>query len=73
VCFRWRRTGWSDEECHARNKELMDRVNAAGRIFLTHTTLEGRHTLRLAIGQTQTRREHVVEAWEVLRGAAGQV
>lgn len=70
VCFRLRREGWTDEECDARNKALMDRVNQGGRIFLTHTTLEGRFTLRMAIGQTQTRREHVVEAWEVLRKAA---
>ncbi len=70
VCFRLRRNGWSEAECNVRNKELMDRVNAAGRIFLTHTTLEGRFALRMAIGQTQTRREHVVEAWEVLRSTA---
>jgi len=71
VCFRLRRNEWSEEECNERNKALMDRVNAGGRIYLTHTTLDGRFTLRMAIGQTQTRREHVVEAWDVLKAAAG--
>ncbi|MBU8871006.1 MAG: DegT/DnrJ/EryC1/StrS family aminotransferase [Gemmatimonadales bacterium] len=72
VCFRHRPTAWSETECNERNKDLMDRVNAAGRIYLTHTTLDGRFTLRVAIGQTQTEREHVVEAWEVLREACNQ-
>jgi aromatic-L-amino-acid/L-tryptophan decarboxylase len=70
VCFRHRRAEWDEDECNARNKALMDRVNAAGTIYLTHTTLDGKFTLRMAIGQTQTKRRHVVEAWEVLQEAA---
>ena len=69
VCFRRRLPGWSEAECNEQNKALMDRVNNAGRIYLTHTTLDGKFTLRLAIGQTRTERRHVVEAWEVLRKA----
>jgi aromatic-L-amino-acid decarboxylase len=62
--------GTPDEERLAGlNKALMDELNAAGRIYLTHTTLRGRFTLRLAVGQALTRREHVAEAWECLRSA----
>ena len=60
VCFRLR--GASDEE-HAR---LLDAVNATGEVFLSHTKLDGRFVLRLAIGNIQTMERHVARAWELL-------
>ena len=42
------------------------RVNATGRVFLTHTRLEGRYTIRLVVGQRATERRHVEEAWGLL-------
>ena len=33
-------------------------------MFLTHTKLSGKYTLRLVIGQTTVRQEHVDAAWE---------
>jgi aromatic-L-amino-acid decarboxylase len=53
------------------NRALLSRVNAAGDVFLTHTQLGGRYTLRLAIGQWQTERANVARAWELIRSAAG--
>ena len=55
------------------NQQILDRVNRSGRIFMTHTKLGGAYCLRVSIGQTQTRREHVQEAWEVIRASAQQV
>ena len=66
--------GWQTMEpggIDAFNKDLQDRVNADGTIYLTHTRLHGKHTLRLAVGQTGTRREDVLKAWEVLNRLAG--
>ncbi|HEX9055708.1 MAG TPA: hypothetical protein VF830_12425, partial [Gemmatimonadales bacterium] len=54
------------------NRELLARVNASGRVFLTHTVLGGRFTIRLAVGQRCTQREHVEEAWRLVREAAPQ-
>ncbi|WP_349259918.1 pyridoxal-dependent decarboxylase [Jatrophihabitans sp.] len=51
--------------------ELMNRVNASGALFLTHTVLDGATVLRLAIGAVSTRHEHVAAAWQALRAAAG--
>ena len=51
------------------NRELLERVNAAGDVYLTHTVLGGRYTLRLAVGQWQTTRANVVRAWELVRSA----
>jgi aromatic-L-amino-acid/L-tryptophan decarboxylase len=61
----FRRTG-SDEE----NERILDRVNASGEIFLTHTKLEGRYVLRLAIGNARTTEDDVRRAWDVLNREA---
>jgi aromatic-L-amino-acid/L-tryptophan decarboxylase len=63
VCFR--REG-SDEE----NADLLERVNASGEAFLSHTALDGRYVLRLAIGNARTTEADVARAWEVLRREA---
>ncbi len=60
VCFR--REG-SDEE----NEAVLERVNASGEIFISHTRLDGRYVLRLAIGSERTTEEDVRRAWDVLR------
>ena len=63
VCFR--RDG-SDEE----NEALLERVNATGEIFISHTKLNGRYSLRLAVGNARTTEEDVRLAWDVLRREA---
>ena len=43
-------------------------MNATGDVFLSHTTLNGRFALRLAIGHIRTTEHHVARAWELLQG-----
>ena len=62
VCFR--RDG-TDEE----NEAILERVNASGEVFLSHTRLGGRYVLRLAIGNARTSEEDVRVAWDALRRA----
>ena len=50
----------------ARNRELLERVNASGEIFISHCVLNGRYVLRLAVGQMSTTEDDVRRAWEVL-------
>ena len=57
----FRRNG-SDEE----NEAILERANRSGEIFLSHTRLNGRYVLRLAIGNARTTEEDVRHAWEVL-------
>ncbi|MEK7403924.1 MAG: pyridoxal-dependent decarboxylase [Acidobacteriota bacterium] len=64
VCFRYRA---SDEE----NRRLLETVNATGKVFLSHTELNGRFVLRIAIGNLGTTRGDVMEAWELVRSNAG--
>jgi aromatic-L-amino-acid decarboxylase len=61
----FRREG-SDEE----NEQLLERVNASGEIFISHTRLDGRYVLRLAIGNVRTAEADVRRAWEVLNEEA---
>jgi len=52
------------------NRRILDRVNAAGEVFISSTVLNGRFTLHLAIGNYATTKAHVERAWELLREAA---
>jgi aromatic-L-amino-acid decarboxylase len=71
VCFRYRPAGTraDDPGLDRLNRELLARVNGTGRVFLTHTVLGGRYTIRLAVGQRCTERAHVEEAWRLVRAA----
>lgn len=42
----------------------MDHLNASGDLYLTHTKLDGRLTLRFCVGQTNTQTRHVEQAWQ---------
>jgi aromatic-L-amino-acid decarboxylase len=54
------------------NQRILDRLNASGRLYLTHTRLNGKLTLRLCIAQTNTERRHVEAAWRQIQAAADQ-
>lgn len=73
VCFRYAPPGRPEEELEALNAAVMDRVNASGEAFLSHTKLGGRYVIRLAIGNVRTERRHVRRAWELLREAAREL
>jgi aromatic-L-amino-acid decarboxylase len=52
------------------NRRLLERLNQSGKLYLTHTVLNGRYTLRLCVGQTYTEAMHVCQAWELIQQAA---
>jgi aromatic-L-amino-acid decarboxylase len=66
VCFRLKAGD-------AANQTLMERLNQSGDLYLTHTKLNDRFTLRLCVGQTNTQERHVARAWERIRQEAGQL
>jgi len=70
VCFRARFPGTSAEEQDCRNLAVMDAVNAGGEAYLSHTRLQGRTVLRLAVGNVRTEERHVRRAFDLLRQAA---
>ena len=66
VCFRHR---GGDES----NQLLMDRLNRSGDLYLTHTRLNDRFTLRFCVGQTHTTLRHVENAWRRIQEEAGKL
>jgi len=59
VCFRLKAGD-------AENQALIDRVNASGKLFISHTRLKEKLTARLAIGNLRSSEEHVRAAWEII-------
>lgn len=80
VCLRWRPAavaGRADEPEVAErldeaNAAIMDAVNRGGEVFLSHTRLGGRFTIRVSVGNLRTEARHVERAWELLRAAAAE-
>jgi aromatic-L-amino-acid decarboxylase len=66
VCFRHR-------EGDNLNQTLLERLNQSGKMYLTHTVLDGRYTLRLCIGQTNTEAPHVEQAWRLIQETAKEI
>ena len=71
LCFRYHPRGIDDEEILNRiNTALLESINKSKKIYLTHTKLNGKYTLRLVIGQTRIEKKHVDQAWEIIRNMA---
>jgi len=71
VCFRRRPAGQAgDAELDRINEAILDEVNRSGRIFLSHTRLNDRFTLRVCVGNPRQTMEHVRACWELLQRAA---
>jgi aromatic-L-amino-acid/L-tryptophan decarboxylase len=67
VCFRFHPKGISDEAALEKmNAQIIEHVNATGDIFLSHTKLNGRYSIRIAIGNIATAEKHVKRAWELI-------
>src|SRR5580658_10711766 len=60
ICFRYR---GSDDD----NRALLEKVNASGKAFLSHTVLNGQFVLRLAIGNIATEWQDLEEVWNLLK------
>jgi len=74
VCFRYKPVGLDDEMILNRiNKELIEKLNDSGVIYLTHTILNGIYTIRFMIGQTETEERHVTKAWDLIEETASAI
>jgi aromatic-L-amino-acid decarboxylase len=71
ICFRLN-DGRSEEELTKLNKDLLERINVLGTMFLTHTVLKGKFALRMVVGQRTTEERHVRAAWGAIREKAAE-
>jgi aromatic-L-amino-acid decarboxylase len=55
------------------SRDLLQRLNESGKLYLTHTKLGDRYVLRMSIGQAHTEERHVREAWRLIEATAAQI
>ncbi|MCK4676624.1 MAG: aspartate aminotransferase family protein, partial [Bacteroidales bacterium] len=68
VCFRFHPK--KVENLNAVNENLLDALNKTGKLYLTHTKVNGQYTLRMVTSQTDVEEEHVGKAWELIKELA---
>ena len=74
VCFRFRPDeSLSEAELDRLNENLLLAMNKTGKVYLTHTRLNGKFTIRIVIAQTYVSKQHVEEAWEVLTEKSNEI
>ena len=66
ICFRYKPAGYVGD-LNVLNSKLMDEINKTGRIFLSHTKLNGNFVIRLVVSGIRTEEKHVFEAWEIIK------
>lgn len=55
------------------NRQLLEHLNRSGELYLTHTILDSKFTLRLCVGQTNTQARHVESAWQRIQTVANEM
>ena len=70
VCFRYCPDGYGEEQLNTLNEKLNHLLNDSGKLYLTHTVLKGKYTLRMVTAQTNVTLEHVEKAWADIKSSA---
>jgi aromatic-L-amino-acid decarboxylase len=71
VCFRF--VGGDEKDIDQLNSEILEHINASGRAYLTQTKLRGRTVMRIGLGNVLTTKQHLLEAWEIIRETASRL
>ena len=73
VCFRFIPKGYSSDQINLLNEKLNHALNDSGKLYLSHTVLNGRYTLRMVTSQTNVTMDHVLKAWEQIKITARSI
>src|SRR5437870_11966896 len=71
VCFRF--TGAGDDKIDILNSEIVERINASGRGYITQTKLRGRTVMRVGLGNILTTEQHLRNVWQLIQRTAGEI
>jgi len=67
VCFRYKPGGVPEDDLNRLNERLNHMLNDSGKLYLTHTMVKGKYTLRMVTGQTNVTPQHVEKAWTLIK------
>ena len=70
VCFRYIPAGYTEDQINVFNEKLNHQLNDSGKIYLSHTVLNGKYTLRMVTAQTNVTLGHVERAWFLIKETA---
>ena len=70
VCFRYNPAGCNEDQINALNEKLNHKLNDSGKLYLSHTVLNNKYTLRMVTAQTNVTLEHIEKAWELIKKTA---
>jgi aromatic-L-amino-acid decarboxylase len=73
VCFRYKPAGYSEDQINNFNEKLNHQLNDSGKLYLSHTVLNGKYTLRMVTAQTNVTIAHVQKAWLLIKETARQL
>ena len=70
VCFRYIPVGYNEDQINVLNEKLNHQLNDSGKLYLSHTVLNGKYTLRMVTAQTNVTHKHVEKAWLLIKDTA---
>ncbi|MDH5368367.1 MAG: pyridoxal-dependent decarboxylase, partial [Cyclobacteriaceae bacterium] len=74
LCFRYHPENCNNEEkLNTINEKLINTLNDSGKVYMTHTKIKGKYTIRMVIGQTYVQQHHVDMAWNIIQKTAKNI
>ncbi len=73
LAFRLARAGLGASALDRINRDLLERINAKKRVYLTGTTLRGRFAIRICVLSFRTHRDRMDEGLDDIRAAIGEI
>jgi aromatic-L-amino-acid decarboxylase len=74
ICFRFHPEHILDEQkLDELNEKLLNQIQESGELFLTHTKLDDKYTIRIVLGNTNLQRSHVNKVWRLIQKKAGNL
>ena len=74
ICFRYKPVDITDEKIlNTLNEQLLENLNATGKVYFTHTKLHDKYSIRFVIGQTEVEERHIDYAWSLIENFAIQL
>jgi aromatic-L-amino-acid/L-tryptophan decarboxylase len=70
VCFRFNPSGLDEDKLNLLNEKLNHQLNDSGKLYLSHTMVNKKYTLRMVTAQTNVTLEHVIKAWDLIKKTA---